>query len=125
MNTIDCTIKLSDVQQLTELISQKILSNKVVCNYLCHTWDSFSINSREEVLVEWSVLYHQKDSKGIGSAYISFSKLLESLKKEDYILVCQRLVEDCERVFYDAYSEHSSDAFPLEFMMDKVRRLGL
>ncbi len=124
MNTIDCTIKLSDVQMLCDLISQKILNDKIVCNYLCQTWDSFSVNSRKEVLVEWSALYHKKEG-GIGSAYISFSKLLKSLKKEDYILVCQRLVSDCERVFYNAYHEHSSDVFPLKFMMDKVRRLGL
>lgn len=126
MKTIDCTIKLSDVQQLMNLISQKILSDKVVCNYLCQTWESFSINSKNEVLVQWSIEdYVDSDGEDCCElGYISFSTLLEKLEDTDFIPVCETLVKSCERIFYDAHHEDSSDAFPLKLMMAKVRRLG-
>lgn len=125
MSTIDCAITLSDVQSLTDLISQKLLSDKVVCNYLCRVWESFSVNSNGELLVEWSILDYvdEKGEKCVELGYISFSALLKKLEEKDYIPICKRLVKDCERVFYDAYHDHSSDAFPLKFMMDKVERL--
>lgn len=126
MNTIDCTIKLSDVQQLMDLISQKILSDRVVCNYLCEVWEAFSINSKKEVLVEWSIRDYV-DDKGeecCEVGYVSFSTILEELEEKDFIPVCENLVKSCERIFYDAHHENSSEAFPLRLMMAKVRRLG-
>lgn len=125
MITLDCTIRLSDVQQLVDLISQRILSDKVVGNYLCKVWESFSINSKDEILVEWSIRDYvdTNGKKCCDLGYISFSTLLDQLEEKDYIPVCERLVKDYERIFYDAYHEHSSDAFPLKFMMDKVKRL--
>lgn len=125
MKTIDCTIKLSDVQLLVDLITQKLLSDKVVCSYLCRVWECFSINSNEELLIEWSIkdYLNQDGEECCELGYISFSTLLEQLEEKDFIPVCRKLVESCERVFYDAYHEHSSGAFPLEFMADKIKRL--
>jgi len=125
MSTIDCTIKLSDVKTLIDSITRKILFDEVVCNYLCRAWESFSINQNEELLVEWSIKDYL-DVEGrecVDLGYISFSELLNQLEEKDYLSVCERLVKDCERVFYDAYHERSSNAFPLEFLMDKVKRL--
>lgn len=127
MATIDCTIRLSDVQLLCDSISQKILRHDVVCDYLCQTWDSFSINSNNEVLVEWSIRDY-RDENGrecVDLGWVSFPTLIEQLEEKDFISTCEYLVKSCERVFYNAYHEDSSDAFPLKFMMDKVRRLGL
>src|SRR4028118_401682 len=125
MNTIiDCTVKLSDVKMLTDLITQKILSDKIVSNYLCRVWECFSINHKEELLIEWSIRDYldENGEKCCDLGYITFSELLEQLEVKDYIPVSQKLVKNCERVFYDAYHERSSDAFPLEFLIDKVKR---
>lgn len=127
MSTIDCTIKLSDVKQLCDAISQKILNDKVVGIYLWGVWESFYINSKKEVKVEWEVKTWI-DNEGRECCeidYISFSELLNNLEEKDFIPTCEYLVKCCERIFYDAYHKNSSDAFPLKFMMDKVRRLGL
>jgi hypothetical protein len=126
MAVIDCTIKLSDVKTLTDLIAQKILSDKVVRNYLCEAWESFSINSKNQVLVEWSIrdYLNENGEECCETGYIRFSELLDQLEEKDYIPVCERLVRDCERIFYDVHHDHSSDALPLKLMMAKVRRLG-
>jgi len=121
---IDCTVKKSDIEDLVRAISIKLLSDRVIRNYLERMDESFSV-SDNQLLVEWAIDEYE-DEKGrfcVDLGYIPVSTLLDSIDEKDYVSVCQRLVVDVERIYYDAYHALNSGAFPVDFMIDKVRRL--
>jgi len=122
--TINCTVKKSDVKLLVDAISTKLLSDRVIRTYLERVDESFNV-SDGRLLVEWAVNEYE-DERGrtcVDLEYISVSTLLDSIDEKDYVSVCQRLVVDAERIYYDAYHALNSSAFPVDFMLDKVRRL--
>jgi len=123
--TINCTVKKSDVKLLVDAISAKLLSDRVIRNYLSRVSESYSVTDDGQLLVEWAIGEYE-DERGrfcVDLGYISVSTLLDSIDEKDYVSVCQRLVVDTERIYYDAYHALSSSAYPLDFLMDKVHRL--
>jgi hypothetical protein len=127
MPIIDNSILQSDVEFLWKLISNKLLNDKVVCNYLLKVRESFRLDSfKDFLLIEWSVR-DWEDYKGqrcCETGYLSLSDILKKVEEKDYVPLCEYLVKSAERIYYDAYhSGKNSGVFPIEFMIDKVRRL--